>query len=104
MDRTHAKFIFNAISCAHEFCTRAVSKLECLVKSLCSCFSIHPLRESIRHVLFVRDILYGRPIIRHISANLSVKNVFFIPLPCAKHHLVLEMAKTRLRCRPKQQF
>ena len=82
MDWADAEFIFNAISCAHEFCTRAVSKLECLVKSLCSCFSIHPLRESIRH----------------ISANLSVKNVFFIPLPCAKHHLVLEMAKTRLRC------
>ena len=104
MNRADAKFIFDAISCAHEFCTRAVSKLECLVKSLCSCFSIHPLRESIRHVLFVRDILYGRPIIRHISANLSVKNVFFIPLPCAKHHLVLEMVKTRLRCRPKQHF
>ena len=104
MDRTHAELVFNAVACAHEFCTRAVSKFECLVNSGSSALSIYILRESIRHILFIRDILYNNRIIHHISANLSVKNVFFIPLPCAKHHLVLEMAKTRLRSRPRQQF
>ena len=77
VDRADAEFIFDAVARAHEFCPRTMGELKSLFSYWGSRLCVNLLGESIRHVLFVRDILYGGIIIRHISADLSVKDVFF---------------------------